>query len=465
MREIIHNKKKWLAITSLLVITLMAVTGSVSAAEFPKDETIPSDQTINDDVFISGENVVIDGTINGNLFASGQKVTLNGKVTGDALFMAEYVIVSENAQVEGNLIIAGADLKVDGWVGGSVFGGSATMMFADNAVVEGNLYYGGFNLQTESGSRVGKDLYAGGYQTILSGTVDRDLGVAAAAIELDGTVGRSARLEVGQVENARESKDIMQFNPYLRRYISTVIQPGIRMGNNAAVGGDFTYISSIAQIENVDQAVSGSVIYQTPVPQDTKTYGGDIKAFRKTSPVSLLFRTSLLNIGRNFIKLMALGAIALWLFSKKFSKLVESAWVEPLKAMGWGFIIFAIGIFAVFVVPMAFVLIGILLGFLSLGSLLYVWFGITGTIVLLMFMLFFFAVFTISKIIAAYMFGKWILGNLFKMEKQNIWLNLLVGVFVFVFLNALPLVGWLVGFTASLIGTGAFWLTFSPKKA
>jgi hypothetical protein len=109
-------------------------------------------------------------------------------------------------------------------------------------------------------------------------------------------------------------------------------------------------------------------------------------------------------------------------------------------------------------------MVGVIIGFVSLGSLLYVWFGLVGMTLLLASALFFFAVFTLSKVIASYMFGKWIMKTVFKEEKEKVWLNMLVGVFLFIIIRAIPFVGWLAGLTAVLIGTGAFWLAATAKK-
>ena len=94
---------------------------------------------------------------------------------------------------------------------------------------------------------------------------------------------------------------------------------------------------------------------------------------------------------------MVLGALALWLLSKPFRRTVEAAYAEPLKAIGWGFVWWP-SASALLIVPLVFVLVGVLVGFLSTGSLLSFWFGTLGLVLLLAFTLFFFMVFTASKI-------------------------------------------------------------------
>jgi hypothetical protein len=468
MQNLVKKNSKWLLALSMVLVLVLGAVGTVSAAEFPKGETIPAGETIEDDVFISGENVVVDGTINGMLFASGAKVTLNGTVTGDVLLVGETIVVSESAVIDGNLFIAGADLTVNGQVTGSVFGGSSALELGSSALIGRNMYYGGFSLNTTEGSKVSKDLFAAAYQAILSGAIDRDLSYAGAAVELNNAIGRNATLDIGNVEEASQSNSWIAMNPYVSRYVDTVIQPGIRVSDSASIAGKLNYTSSVDVTNKLDSVTSGSVVYQTPVPYENQEkqsgYKGNLKDFDRRSVPGALFGAAALGIVRNFLKLFALGAIALWLFANPFKKLTDAAYAEPLKSIGWGFVLIAIGCLAIFIVPLAFVLVGILLGFLSLGSLLYFWFGIVGTTLLLAFMLFFFAVFTLSKILAAYLFGKWVMKGLFKQETEKRWLSLLLGVFLYTLIRAIPIIGWLAALTAALFGMGAFWLAYLQKK-
>ncbi len=463
-----NSKAKWLLTVSLVLMLALSAVGTVSAAEFPKGETIPANETIDDDVFISGENVVIDGTVNGILFASGQTVTLNGTVNGDAVLMGETIIVSDSAVVDGNLVIAGANITMNGSVSGSVFGGSAAMVLEKNADVGRNFYYGGFSLTTDEGSVVGKDLLTGNYQSMLSGTIERDLKIGAGAVELNGTVGRNAVIEVGDDQAPEESMAWMQFNPYLSQYVPVVVEPGIRVSDSASIDGKLTYISSVNQTSVLEKITSGTVIYKTPVPEDVDNArlnysASEVQPFSRNSR-SFVWRTAAMSAARNFIKLMALGALALWLLDKPFAKVVDAAYKEPLKAMGWGFVVIAVGFLSTLILPVVFIMAGVIIGFVSLGSLLYVWFGLVGLAYLLISALFIFSVFTLSKLIAAYMFGKWVMKAVFKETEEKVWLNLLIGVFLFIIIRAIPFIGWIAALAATMIGTGAFWLAVTTKK-
>ena len=265
MQNLVKKNSKLLIALSMVLILVLGAVGTVSAAEFPKGETIPAGETIDDDVFISGENVVIDGSVNGMLFATGAKITLNGTVTGDVLLVGETVVVSDTAMIDGNLFIAGADLTVNGQVTGSVFGGSSALELGASALVGRNMYYGGFSLNTVEGSMVRKDLLVAGYQALLSGAIDRDLSFAGAAVELNSQVGRNATLNVGNVEEARQSSSWIALNPSISRYVDNVIQPGIRVSDSASIGGKMSYTSSIDMSNELDTVTTGAIVYQTPV--------------------------------------------------------------------------------------------------------------------------------------------------------------------------------------------------------
>lgn len=461
------RKTRWLFVVSLVFVLIFSTIGTASAAEFPKGETIPSSETIDDDVFIGGNNVVVDGTVNGVLVAFGQSVTLSGTINGDAFLFGETIVVGESAVIDGNLFVGAADAVINGTVTGTVFGGSMSMALSETGNVGRNFFFGGFSLTTEDGSSIGKDLFTGNYQSILSGSVNRDLKVGAGAVQLNGSVGRNASIEVGDESDPDVSMDWMQYNPSLSKYVTEVIQPGISVSDKANIEGELVYTSAVNQTSKLESITSGTVIYQTPAPEQSGSginYStDDVQPFNRRFP-NVVTRASIMNTVRNFIKLMAVGALILWLLRKPFMKVVEAAYANPMKAMGWGFIVVAVGFLTALILPFVFVMVGVLIGFISLGSLLYLWFGLVGMTLMLVAALFFFAAFTISKVVAAYMFGKWIMKGVFKEEGEKAWLNLLLGTFLYIIIRAIPFVGWLAGLAAALIGTGAIWLAIQAAK-
>ncbi len=453
LQKYMKNRGWWVTIIVAFLLFVLVV-GTVSAAEFPPDGTIPVGRTIDDDVFLSAEEVLMDGTVNGMLIAAGQTITINGTVNGDALLMGETVLISKGALIDGNLFTTAATIQVDGRVNGSVFGASASAELMGNAQVGRNLYYGGFSLTTKSGSAVNTDLFSGVYQAILNGSVVRDVKIAAGAIELSGTVGRNAVLNVGHDKESRDPETWFSFTPG-RNYFPPAIPAGIRISDSARIAGNLTFISDSDDSAEFKPVTSGSVIYQTPAPMESyQSYRGRAAIARRSVQGFSLFQGL-----QRFLTLFLLGALVVWLLLKPFNRVVEAGYRNPLQAAGWGFVVMAVGFLAMLMVPLVFILMALFLGFISLGGLLFAWLGVVGAAIFFTTLAFLFVVFTLSKLVALYLLGKWLAGHLFPKSAGNAWVILVVGVFVYAFVTAIPVVGVLAGIAAALVGTGAIWLS------
>jgi len=459
-------KKKWIKGASVILtlcVLLVVGTGSVYAAEFNDDGNIPANVTIDDDVFITADQCVIDGTINGLLFAGCQTVTLNGKVNGDAVLFAEYVVVSDTAEIDGNLLFAGAELVLEGKVSGSVFGGIMALDISKNAVIGRNLYYVGYALQLRKGASIATDAFTGVYQAELAGDINRDLILYAGALELEGSIGRNAKIHIDDSEEGYRQDEWLS-NRGWSQYFPPAIPAGVRISEQAKIAGDVNITSYNDLSAQFAKITAGEVVFNKAALQEAREYTYAPRRIQRELIPGLFVSTFVVSAFRSFIVMMVMGALALWLLNKPFKKVVEAAYQKPLSAMGWGFVMLAIYFMALLVIPLAFLMIGILLGFLSIGGLVFFWFFVAGSGLLFAFMAGFFLIFTVAKIVAAYAFGRWILNDLAKVNKENVWLNLLIGVVILVVLRAIPFVGWLFGFVATLFGSGAFWLSFVHRK-
>jgi cytoskeletal protein CcmA (bactofilin family) len=374
-------------------------------------------------------------------------------VHGDALLVGETVVVASGSVIDGNLFTAAATVIINGKVSGSVFGGSSTAELKESAAIGRNLYYGGYSLTTKSGSLIGTDLFTGAYQAILSGSVVRDAKIGAGAIELNGSIGRNAVFNVGHDQSAQDPEQYFSYSPG-KQYFPPAIPAGIRISSTARINGNLAFTSDTDQSSTFKPSTSGTIQYQTPVPMDTRS-GSQIQTGRGNAPY---VGFSLFAGAQRFITLLILGALAIWLLLKPFKKTIDAGIQKPLNSAGWGFIVIAVGFLAFLVIPLVFVLMAILLGFLSLGGLLFAWLGVVGSAILLINLAFLFLVFTVSKVIALYMAGKWLSGHLFPKSADNPWVILIVGVSLYVLLTMIPVVGWLVGIAAALVGTGSLWL-------
>lgn len=99
-------------IISFAITTVLLLSPTItSAATISEDHAVISkNQTINDDLFISGGEVEILGTVNGDVYAAGGEVLINGLVKGDVLVAGGEVTIK--GTVENNVRAAGGQITI-----------------------------------------------------------------------------------------------------------------------------------------------------------------------------------------------------------------------------------------------------------------------------------------------------------------------------------------------------------------
>jgi hypothetical protein len=129
-------------------ISDLKIFGAIPAAvTFSGDYHLLEDETIDEDVTVTGGNARIDGIINGDLAVMGGAIEVNGTVDGEV------------AVLGGNLEIRGV---IDG--DAAVFGGNIKNL----GVIDGDLHVIGGTVKLDSGSVVTGDI------SMVGGTVERD---------------------------------------------------------------------------------------------------------------------------------------------------------------------------------------------------------------------------------------------------------------------------------------------------
>ena len=108
----LNFKKTTIIALVIAFLSTMVVIGTVSAAEFPQGGVIPAGVTVSDDVFLSGDEVVMDGIVEGMLIATGRTITINGTVDGDALLLGESVVINSGAEIRGNVFVGAGQVTV-----------------------------------------------------------------------------------------------------------------------------------------------------------------------------------------------------------------------------------------------------------------------------------------------------------------------------------------------------------------
>ncbi len=167
---------------------------------------------------------------------------------------------------------------------------------------------------------------------------------------------------------------------------------------------------------------------------------------------------------RELLTLLIFGLLAIWLFPKQLNRSVDRLRTSPGKSTGVGLVVVIVGYISV--ILLALVVIGLFIFFLFIqfNGLGWVVFNVGLSVWGLILAIFNLFVSYISKLIVAFLIGKFILDSILpKAKKHNIW-PLLLGVLLYVLIRSIPWLGWVFGVAATLMGLGAIWLAFRERR-
>lgn len=104
------------------------------AAEFRTGDqpSLPSGQSVVNDLYMAGGNVSASGSVQGDLIAGGGNVLLSGPVSAD--LMASGGTITILGDIEGDVRFGGGNVTIQGAVGGDIIGGGGQITLAGNGV-------------------------------------------------------------------------------------------------------------------------------------------------------------------------------------------------------------------------------------------------------------------------------------------------------------------------------------------
>jgi cytoskeletal protein CcmA (bactofilin family) len=150
-------------------LLVLASPGAASAAEVRNGAAavVAPGETLNDDLFASGETVTVAGRVVGDVFAVGQTVVVTGTVDGDLIAAAQQVVV--DGTVNGDVRAAGATVTVNGRVARSVSSLAQQVNITSSGRVDGSLQAAGGTISAFG--PIGRGITAGGGTLQLGGPV------------------------------------------------------------------------------------------------------------------------------------------------------------------------------------------------------------------------------------------------------------------------------------------------------
>jgi hypothetical protein len=181
-----HLVLRSLVLAMLAVLTL-GLASPTQAFESRSGDvvTVPAGTTIDDDLIVTGETIVIAGRVTGDVYAFGRSVTLTGVVDRD-------------------FIAAGQQVTVDGVILGNLRAGGQQV--AINGRIDGNTTVGGQFVTLGRQGALSRSLLAGGQDVTLLGPVGRGLTTGARSLHLGSTVGGDVQAAVSTLTADPEAR-------------------------------------------------------------------------------------------------------------------------------------------------------------------------------------------------------------------------------------------------------------------
>lgn len=290
--------KKLFAILFVPLLLLFSAVG-VSAREqrTTKVITLPADEVITKDFYVTGGDVVeISGTVNGDVLVGGGQVSIDGIVNGDVLAAGGVIDISGSVSEDAR--IAGGQVNISGEIGRNLTVGAGDITLSETGSVAGGVVIGGGSVK-------------------LAGKVGGDVLIGAGSVILSNLIGGDVELYSGT----------------------------LRLTSGSQIGGDLTYTSEDEALVDKRASISGKMLRKTP---PAALVDVDKTAASKTLKGLSAFRLQAKII--SFLSALIFGLLLIKLFPKYVELTSKMITKSPWKALLTG------GLF-LFVTPFAVIML------------------------------------------------------------------------------------------------------------
>ena len=401
-----------LMVLALVLLMSISLPQTVRAQGIVQGNSLPAGAMIAGDGFFSGVVVTIDGNVDGDVFAIGSEININGEVSG-------------------SLVTIGKKVTINGAVGGTVYGAAVEFDLAPDANLARNLYLAGLSVNTQAGSQVMRDLYT-----------------AALGAQMDGSVDGDVKAIIGPAEFFYLFMD--WFNQSTRSSLGTsTLNLKGEGSHDWAITGGAGRLAGPAGLN----PISGT--WERAINQQAG--GIDWKALGNW----------FLERGRQWLILFLLGAFTFWRMPRLIPGSAQYLRSKPLPSTGWGLLGLVISVNLAGVIILLIVLIvviGLFLGTITLWELAWSFMALAGFSLGLASTVFALFVMYVCKAIVAYFAGQAVLKRIFPNTAHHDLISLIIGLTIYVFLAAIPLLGWVISLLVTALGIGAAWLFYRNSR-
>ena len=324
----------------------------------------------------------------------------SGQTVNDDLYVAGGTVTIDG-NVNGSVLVVGGTLTIAGTVSRDVMVGGGTVTISGHVGGSVRVVGGTVNITGPVAEDV---LIAGGTVDLSSGaTIGRDLLLAGSTATVSGPITRNVRLGSSSVTlHSKVGGDVTGNVDHLRL-------------DGAQIAGNLDYTSN-NQADFVNGArVAGST---TRHPAPTRNPGNGFLGWL-----------------RALIGILALGLIFLFLLPRLSGRSIDTLRAEPLPSLGFG----AAFVVATPIVAFIVFLIGLLIGGWWIGLLMIpIWILICA----------------VGYVVSGFLVGRLAFAQVGWGTYHDA-LALAAGLLILAIVTAVPLIGWLIGLAAVLLGVGA----------
>jgi len=420
-RQMVWRRGSFFAVVLLALVGISAVHAFESIEG--RETIIAADEVIEDDLYVASERIVVEGTIQGDLVAAGQSIVINGTIEGD-------------------LIAAARDITVNGDVLDDIRMAGAVLTIGSGASIGDDLVAAGYSLEAQEESGIEGSLIFAGKQAVVASTVAEDMRFAGGGLTLLGGVEGDVEAAVGSPGQEQAWFGPKDFDPDTPPVPE--VENGLRMGEDASIGGNLTYHGE-KYISTLRSDQVGGDIKHVALPQKVADFD--------TQPS---FFDQLIYHLQRLLLLALVGVLLAWWFPLKLRRLSSQIAQKPLPSLGWGVVVLVGVPLAVIGVLIISGIAAVVLGFQA--------FGLGLLLVVPVLLVFAVVLIYLAKVVVGYLGGRLLLAR-FKPElsEGTIWPALL-GVVLVGILTILPIVGGLFNLLVMVVGLGAMWLLWREGR-
>lgn len=427
----------WRRLFALTLLLLVCGVGAASAHQILQADQclVPSDETIEGNLFVTCRTLSIAGVVEGDLIGAAATATIEG-------------------EIEGSVYLAGGQLDVFGRIGGDLhFAGPVLRVHSGADLENGDLF--GLTLSTVSEDTIGGSIVAAGYELVLDGNVERDVNFWGSALTISGEIGGNVDASVGDPQ----SGGVAELRTLLTTTGVELTNPGLYITERGMVNGQLTYTGPVEG--EIEAELPHEPVFQQVVTQP------DLTAITDTENAWENLTAYLSAVFYEFTTLALIGVAALVIAPRALQAPISTLRFRPLPSLGVGLITFIISWAVILVVLLLSLLIVSLFLLLQLRDLSLISAALFAIVDLSAIGFYFFTAFFITRVIVALALGRLIIRRLFGNDTslRALIAGLLIGIFILALFTSLPIIGWLINALALFLGLGAILTLLQEKLA